>query len=382
MRIILHIDMDAFFASVEERDKPRLKGLPIVVGSDPAGGKGRGVVATANYAARKYGIKSAMPISRAWNLSQQAKKAGKPEVVFMEGSFRRYAEASRDIFEYIATMGDAFEAASVDEGYLEITENLKLITGDEERWEAAEGIAKKIQDVVQEKFGLSCSIGVGPNKLIAKIAAGREKPHGLTVVSGKEVQEFLDPLPVRELLGIGPKTGEQLHRLGVETIVQLRARSREELVEHFGKWGEGMHQSARGIDDSPVQSGGEAKSIGAETTFDVDTIDARIIIATFKELAGEVARSVKKAGKKFKTVSIVVRFSNFETKTRAHTLEQSSDQKEVLEREGVRLLLPFLDSRENPKHLKLRLVGIRAERFVAPQSSSGDRRRSKQAELF
>ncbi len=199
MRIILHVDMDAFFAAVEERDKPRLKGLPIVVGSDPANGKGRGVVATANYLARRYGIKSALPIGRAWDLSQQAKKAGKPEVVFMEGDFRSYGKASYEIFEYIKTQGDAFEPASIDECYLEIMST----------WEEAERIAKEIQETVQHKFRLSCSVGVGPNKLISKIAAGMQKPHGLTVVREEKVQDFLDPLSVRELSGIGPKSGEQ-----------------------------------------------------------------------------------------------------------------------------------------------------------------------------
>lgn len=373
MRIVLHIDMDAFFASVEERDKPRLRGLPIVVGSDPAGGKGRGVVATANYAARKYGIKSAMPISRAWDLSQQAKKAGKPEVVFMEGSFRRYGEASREIFAYIATKGFAFEAASVDECYLELHDS---------DFETGEKLACEIQDHVQEKFGLSCSIGVGPNKLISKIAAGMKKPHGLTVVREEEVQNFLDPLPVRELLGIGPKTGAQLEKFNIKSVKELRAKSKEALVETFGKWGAGMYRSARGLDDSPVQPGHEAKTIGAETTFDKDTLDPSEILGTFRALCEEVGRYVKRDSKKFKTVSIVVRFSDFTTTTRAHTIPQPSDDVKVLEREGVRLLLPFLDSRENPKHLKLRLIGIRAEKFVVEQASVKEQPAKKQVGLF
>lgn len=219
MRIVLHIDMDAFFASVEERDHPRIKGMPIVVGSDPANGKGRGVVSTANYAARAYGIKSALPISRAWQLSQKAKAGGKPEVVFFEPNIKKYAEISREIFAYIASQGEVFEAGGIDEAYLELGMRNKELGIKE--WEEAERIARKIQEHVQKKFQLSCSIGIGPNKLIAKIAAGRQKPHGLTMVRDGEVLDFLAPLSVRELWGIGPKTGGKLAEIGVETISQL-----------------------------------------------------------------------------------------------------------------------------------------------------------------
>ncbi len=355
MRIVLHIDMDAFFASVEERDKPRLKGLPIAVGSDPAGGKGRGVVSTANYAARKYGIKSAMPISRAWDLSQQAKKAGNPEVVFLEPNIRHYAEVSGEIFAYIATRGEVFQPASIDECYLELQNST---------WQEAEKIARQIQEHVTKKFQLSCSIGLGPNKLISKIAAGQQKPYGLTIVHEKDVQEFLDPLSVRELRGIGPKTGAGLKEFEIETVAQLRKKTKEFLTENFGqKHGASMYYEARGIDDTPLETDREAKSIGSETTFDVDTLDAPKILATFKELAADVAKSVKKEKKVFKTVSIVVRFSDFETLTRSHTIATPSDDKKVLETEALHLLLPFLDSRENPKRKKIRLVGVRAEKL-------------------
>ncbi len=369
MRIVLHIDMDAFFASVEERDHPRIKGMPIVVGSDPANGKGRGVVSTANYAARQYGIKSAVPISRAWDLSQQAKKEGKPEVVFFEPNIKKYAGISHEIFSYIATRGEVFQPASIDECYLELQSVNRKAQSVDEEWRRAEKIAKEIQEHVTEKFQLSCSIGIGPNKLIAKIAAGRQKPHGLTVVRVKEVQAFLDPLSVRELLGIGPKTGAGLKEIGVETIKQLRQKTQNELVEHFGpKHGVHMYESACGIDDSVLETDREAKSIGSETTFDKDTLDATKILAVFKELAAEVARSVKKDKKLFKTVAIVVRFSDFETKTRSHTIDEPSDDKKVLEAEALQLLMPFLDSRENPKRKKIRLVGVRAEKL---QSTAG-----------
>lgn len=354
-RIVLHIDMDAFFASVEERDHPRLKGMPIVVGADPANGKGRGVVSTANYAARAYGIKSALPISRAWQLSQNAKKEGKPEAVFFEPNIRKYAAISKEIFEYIASHGVVFEAGGIDECYLELEGST---------WQKAERVAKSIQEKVQKDFRLSCSIGIGPNKLIAKIAAGRQKPHGLTMVTDDEVQAFLDPLPARELRGIGVKTAAGLAEISIETVKQLRQKSKSELVELFGvKHGESMYRYARGIDEAPLEPDREAKSIGSETTFDTDTLDASVIVETFKRLVEEVGRSVKKEAKRFKTVAIVVRFSDFETKTRSHSLDEASDERKILEREGLQLLLPFLDSRENPRRKKIRLVGVRAERL-------------------
>lgn len=355
--------MDAFFASVEERDHPRIKGMPIVVGSDPANGKGRGVVSTANYAARAYGIKSALPISRAWQLSQKAKAEGKPEVVFFEPNIKKYAEISREIFAYIALQGELFEAGGIDEAYLELGMRNKELGIKE--WEEAERIARKIQEHVQKKFQLSCSIGIGPNKLIAKIAAGRQKPHGLTMVRDGEVLDFLAPLSVRELWGIGPKTGAKLAEIGVETISQLRAKTKKELMAYLGlKSGESAYRYARGIDEAPLEPHREAKSIGSETTFDADTLDAFVILKTMKSLVADVAQSVKKEGRKFKTVAIVVRFSDFETKTRSHSLEEASDDAKILETESLKLLLPFLDSRENPKHKKIRLVGVRAEQLV------------------
>lgn len=351
-RIILHIDMDAFFASVEERDKPRLKGKPIVVGADPAGGKGRGVVSTANYAARAYGIKSAMPISRAWDKSQTAKKAGKPEVIFMEPDIKHYSEASGIIFKYIGEQTDMFEQASIDECYAELRDNT---------YEGAEKVAIKIKKWVREVQGLTCSIGIGPNKLIAKIAAGKQKPDGLTIVREKEVQDFLDPLSVRDLMGVGPKTESALNELGIFTIAELRKKSRVFLVEHFGKHGGGMYDQARGVDESPLVTEREAKSVGEQITFDKDTLDAPTILATFKQMAMSVAKQIKREGVFFKTIAIIVRFADFDTKTRSHTLKTSSNEARILETEALQMLMPFLDSRENPKRKKIRLVGVRAE---------------------
>lgn len=355
-RMVLHIDMDAFFAAVEERDKPRLKGLPVAVGSDPKNGKGRGVVSTANYAAREYGIRSGLAISRAWELSQRAKRAGKPEVVFMEPNIKAYAKESNEIFSYIAKQGDGFEKTSIDEGYLAIFGNKDLL-------KTALEIGERIKKYVREKHGLSCSIGIAPNKLVAKIAAGRKKPDGLTLVKEEDVQKFLDPLSVREISGIGPKTEQVLGQMGIKTIKELRQRSKAELVEKFGKHGEGMYYHSRGIDESEVSPRERVKSIGEQITFEKDTLDANLIIPVFRSMAKSVHESLKKQKLKFRTVSIVVRFSDFQTQTRSRTLKRATDSAEILANEALNLFMPFLDSRENPKRKKIRLIGVRAEKL-------------------
>lgn len=405
-RIVLHIDMDAFFAAVEERDKPRLRGLPIVVGADPKGGKGRGVVSTANYLARAYGIRSALPISTAWRLSEEAVKKGKPRAVFLDVNMRRYAEVSRAIMDYLRgviannarpterfqsfgrangrqnnanrPMGGMLEQASVDEAYLqlgeleirnpnsEIRNKSKIQNSKYDAWGIAEQKAIVIKEHIKKEFGLTCSIGVGPNKLIAKIAAGVRKPDGLTVVKPEAAQAFLDLMPAGAIPGIGPKSAEALARLGARTIRELRGLSREKLQTLFGKWGLGMYERARGIDESPVVAEYEAKSIGEQETFEEDTLNPTILVAKLKELAHGVHRRLLADGKRFKTVSIVVRFADFETKTRARSLGGSHGGEEalgVIEREALQLFLPFLDRRENPHRRRIRLLGVRVEGF-------------------
>ena len=353
MRIILHMDMDAFFAAVEERDKPRLKGLPIVVGADPAGGKGRGVVSTANYAARKYGIRSALPISIAWRYSQKAKSEGKPEAVFMEPDIPRYAKESDAIFEYLRTKSVAVEPASIDEAYADISN-----CGS---YKKAEVLANEVKEYVRKVHRLTCTIGVGPNKLISKIAAQEKKPDGLTVVPAEKVQAFLDPKPATIIPGIGPKTEQALGQLGIITIADLRKKSRSYLTEHFGKRGEDMFYSAQGIDSRPIETEREKKSVGEQMTFQKDTLDMATILKAFRQMAKSVANSLKKEGNKFKTVAIVVRFSDFETLTRSHSIKTATANPKVLETEALNLLMPFLNKVGNPRKKLIRLVGVRAE---------------------
>lgn len=366
MRIIAHLDMDAFFAAVEERDRPRLKNLPIVVGSDPVGGKGRGVVSTANYKAREYGIHSAIPIGRAWELSEKAKKEGKPAAVFIGGSFRHYSEVSERVFKtIIKTIEQTYpsqfsekniERASVDEGYFD----LSFAGG----YEKAKALAEKIQKEIKTREKLTCSIGIGPNKLIAKIASDFKKPAGLTMVKESEVESFIEPLDIRKIPGIGPKTEVLLNKKGVKTVKDLKKFSKEEMKSFLGKWGIDLYEKARGRDNSPIAEYEEAKSIGEQETFPKDSLDLNFLTDRLKFLSASVFKVFQKSGfKNFRTVVVTVRFSNFETKNRSHTLSEPASDLQTLEFESLKLTYPFFDKRENPAKKKIRLIGVRIEKL-------------------
>ena len=366
MRIIAHLDMDAFFAAIEERDNPRFKGRPIVVGADPEGGKGRGVVSTANYAARKYGIHSALPISTAWRLSEEAKKKGLPPAVFVGGHFGKYSAVSEEIMAILQKYSLVVEPASVDEAYLDLS-GAKNFT-------KAEEICRKIKEEIKKKEKLTASIGLGPNKLIAKIASDMQKPDGLTVVLPEEAEKFLEPLNIRKIPGIGPKTEILLNKLGTKTIKDLKIFSLDKMKELMGKWGEDLHGKARGEDDSPLVTEWEAKSIGEQETFHTDSRDANFITERLKKLCENVIERLRLSefsakggsafgGKTFRTISITVRFSDFETKTRAHTLPAPANDETTLYFESLKLLMPFLDKRENPLGKSIRLIGAKLEKL-------------------
>ncbi|MDO8585096.1 MAG: DNA polymerase IV [bacterium] len=360
MRIILHLDMDAFFASVEERDKPWLKGKPIVVGADPKDGGGRGVVSTANYAARKYGIHSALPISTAWRLSEQARSEGKSPAVFLAGTYHKYSETSARIMDIMRRYVDKLEPASIDEAYADVSS-----AGS---YAKAKTIAGKIKKEIAAKEKLTCSVGIAPNKLISKIAAGSHKPNGLTVITEVEAQKFLDPLPAKEIPGIGPKSAAMLEQRGIRTIAELRGVGAEKLTDWFGKWGSEMNEKANGRDDSPVVEGYETKSIGEQETFEVDTRDATLLLGRLRAMCLAVATRATREGFQWKTVSITVRFGDFKTVSRAYTMKRYASNAKTLELEAVRLFLPFLDARENPKKKLIRLLGVRVEHLVvSPQ---------------
>ncbi len=361
-RIIAHLDMDAFFAAIEERDHRWLKGKPIVVGADPEGGKGRGVVSTANYKARAYGIRSALPISRAWKLAEQAKKEGKAATEFLSTNFAHYAKVSLKISSLVrkalATkkITSVLEEASIDEMYFD----LSVLDSFRQATLFCKNLKKQIW--AQEK--LTCSIGLGPNKLIAKIASDLEKPDGLTVVQEEDVKNFLEPLPIRKIPGIGPKTELFFQAQGIKTVTDLRKISLPEMENLLGKWGSELYQKIRGMDDSPLTPEHEIKSVGEQETFAQDTRAAGFVYERLRQLCLQVWERTKASGfQNFRTVVITVRFADFKTFSRSQTLAAPVNSPSQLYFEALKLITPFLDKRENPQNKALRLIGVRVEKL-------------------
>lgn len=335
----MHADLDAFFAAVEQRNHPGWKGLPVVVGADPKEGKGRGVVSTASYEARKFGIHSAMPISRAYKLC--------PTAIFVRPNFPVYVAASEAVMKILRSHAAKFEQVSIDEAFLDIT-------GKANDMEAAVKIAGKIKKEILEKENLSCSIGVAPNKLLAKIASDFKKPDGLTVVEHGREKEFLSPLPVRKIIGVGPKTEIVLNDLGITTIGELATLPEELLKRQFGKFGAYLSQAANGIDNSNVEENYEMKSINRNLTFEVDTKDKALILAVIGEMAKDACAALKKEGITCRTIGIKVRFEDFEAHTKEKTLAEPTTDALIVTRVAKLLLLPYLSDKR-----KVRLVGVR-----------------------
>jgi DNA polymerase IV (archaeal DinB-like DNA polymerase) len=362
MRIIVHVDMDAFYAAVEERYNPALRGLPVAVGADPKDGNGRGVITTANYLARKYGIHSALPIARAWRLAEAARRRGEPATVFIRPNFTLYREVSARIMQIFERSADAFEEASIDEAYLDVSSR-----GD---FPAAIEHMTRLKVEIREREGLGCSVGIGPNKLIAKIASGYQKPDGLTVVETGMVQSFLDPLPIRVIPGIGPKGEAFLHQRNIRTIRDLREIPESALTEWFGKWGRRLFEKARGIDDSEVSNEWTRKSLGEQETFEQDTHSRSEVTERLYAMAERIIGKLRgKEFSGFRSVTVTVRFSDFQTNNRSRSLKSgitvnNNDQAlELLKQEALSLLDPFFDTRENPRGKAIRLIGLRLEKL-------------------
>jgi DNA polymerase IV (archaeal DinB-like DNA polymerase) len=345
MRVILHVDLDAFFPSVEVREHPELEGKPVVVGADPKEGKGRGVVSSASYEARKFGIRSALPISRAWKLC--------PDCVYLRPHFDLYVPASNSIMRILKSHADKFEQGGIDEAYLDISSRVK-------DFDEAEEYAIRIMEEVLEKERLTCSIGVAPNKLLAKIASDFKKPYGLTVVKPEDVQNFLFPLAVRKIPGVGPKTERALKELNIQTVRDLASAKPEMLTRLFGTWGARLHELANGIDNSEVVEEYETKSIGRDTTFEVDADDEVQIFQVLDQLAEEVHADVIANGFKFKTITIRVRFQDFDTHTRSKSLLFPTNDLDILTNTAKRLITPFLRGNK-----KIRLIGVRVSNLVS-----------------
>jgi len=346
-RIIFHVDMDHFFTAVEERERPEFKGKSVIVGADPKEGEGRGVVSTCNYEARKFGVKSGMPISRAWKLCSEA--------VYLPVNYELYKKVSREIMSILRKYADKFEQWGIDEAFLDVTSRVSSC-------EEAEVLAHQIKMEILENEGLTCSVGIGPNKLVAKIASDFQKPDGLTVVKEEDVEKFLAPLRVRKLLWVGRKTEQKLKRIGINTIGDLANYDPAVLTENFGVMGTQLHLMAHGVDRSEVEERGEVKSISRDVTFEEDTDDLEFVLKTLDRLSEEVHKDVSKQNFCFKTVTVKVRYENFETHTHGKTLSFVTDRLQDLQKTAKELVQGYLRS-----YRKIRLVGVRVSNFVSAE---------------
>jgi DNA polymerase-4 len=314
MRKIIHIDMDAFFASVEQHDAPELKGLPVVVGGSP---NGRGVVAAASYEARTFGIRSAMPAWRAVKLC--------PEAVFVKPRFERYKEVSDAIREIFYEYTDLVEPLSLDEAYLDITENKKGI-------KSARRVAELIKQDIRQRTGLTASAGVAVNKFLAKIASDLNKPDGLAVITPEKMIPFLEQLPVGKFHGIGKATEAKMHANHIFTGADLKKLSETEMMRTFGKSGLFYYNIVRGIDERRVKPHRIRKSVGAENTFSEDLQTFPEMEERLRAIAVKVAARMKKADASGRTITLKVRYDNFESVTRSRTLQEMVCDEETLYR--------------------------------------------------
>jgi len=308
---IIHLDMDAFYPSVEALDNPELRGKPLIVG----GSKERGVVSSASYEARKFGVHSAQPMATAMGLC--------PNGIVVPVRMARYQEVSQQVFEIFHIFTPLVEPLSIDEAFLDVTGSSRLFGSPIE-------IAKKIKQQVVEKTGLTISAGVAPSKFVAKVASDMEKPDGLTIVARDKVREFLDPLPIKKMWGAGKVTQKALSRLGIHTFRDLRQASVEVLEKEFGKHGNHMHQLAMGIDQRDVVPLHDIKSIGHEDTYSKDILDFELAKRELLSLANRVARRMRRKGLEGKTISLKVKYSDFKLITRSVTLHHfTNDSAEI-----------------------------------------------------
>ena len=342
-RIIMHVDMDSFYPSVERVQHPEFASKPIIVGADPRGGKGRGVVSSCSYEARRYGVRSGMAISKAYKLC--------PNAIFLPVDMKKYERISDGIMKLLRSHADRFERGGIDEAYLDVTQATRS-------YESAEKLALAIKKEVRERFGLTCSIGVAPNKAVAKIASNRHKPDGLTIVKPNMMRDFLDPLPVSEIMGVGRKTQELLGAMGIKTIEQLAKRSAAELTGLLGKYGIRLWQIAKGTDEEPVEENEGVKSISREHTFSEDVDDFSAVSSTLESLAKELLEILRGQDLLFKTVTLKIRFEDFSTFTRSLSLGDYSQNLGDVLQISQRLLRGF----EGVKK-KVRLVGLKLSKL-------------------
>ncbi len=361
-RKIIHVDMDAFFAAVEQRDNPEYAGKPVIIGGDPTK---RGVVSTASYEARKYGVRSAMPLREAYKRC--------PEGIFIPGNMEKYKEISWELQRIFYDFTPIVEPLSIDEAFLDVTGSQRLFGTPEE-------IGRRIKECIKEELRLTASIGIAGNKFLAKLGSDLEKPDGFVIIKSEDVEELLAPLPVSRIWGVGVKTEAYLNRIGIKTIGQLRAIPLEYLEKIFGSMGQELYNLARGIDNRPVQAFSEAKSIGREVTFEEDIGDIEKLYVSLLDLSQQVGRRLRKSEKAAYTVTVKVRYQGFETHTRSKTSQVQIDLGNQIY-EVVRQLLDEMGLRGR----RVRLVGVYVSNFIsasAPrQISLLDNRDSRRRQL-
>jgi DNA polymerase-4 len=337
------MDMDAFFAAVEEKRYPGLKGKPIVIGGsgDPAQ---RGVVSTASYEARKYGIHSALPLRTAYKLC--------PEAVFLPVDYGEYSRISQIIKDTLKKISPIMEDVGIDEAFLDISEIDK----------PSEEIAQEIKKRITEETGLTCSIGIASNKLLAKIASDMQKPDGLTILKEEDIESRIWLLPVRKLWGVGPKTEGSLKKIGIYTIGALASMPLDRLIENFGEsYGNYLYEASKGRDESPLVTHWEPKSVSRETTFQTDTNNWQTIAKTIAELAREVVDDIRQKKYKGRTVTLKVRFSDFKTYTRSKTLDEPTNSIDDIRKAAFDCL------KRIELKMKVRLIGVRITQFESYQ---------------
>ena len=342
--MILHIDMDAFYASVEQVDDPRLKNKCVIVG----GTSNRGVVSAASYEARQFGIHSAMPIYQA--------KQKCPHAIFVPPQMGRYKEVSKKIMNILRNFSPLMEPVSIDEAYLDVTGCQRLFGGPRE-------IAWEIKRKIRETVGLTCSVGVAPNKFLAKIASDMEKPDGLTVILPEQVAAFIDSLPIKKVPGVGKKMFRQLELLGIRTLGDVQQLPEKSLIKHLGKFGKRLRALSSGSDDSPVTPHAPHKSISSERTLAADTRDARLLKHYLLSQSGEVARQLRQVGLRAKTITIKIKDEDFKTATRRITIAVPTQSSETIYKHAARLLDDYKTSK------KIRLIGVGTSGFSTVTAS-------------
>ena len=361
-RIIAHVDMDAFFAAVEVLRNPNLAGKPLIIGADPAKGRGRGVVSTASYEARKFGVHSAMPIQRAWKLC--------PHGIYIKPRHNAYKEYSDKVFTILRDFTPQIQIVSVDEAFLDLTGSLHFFG-------SIARMGKAIKERIFSETGLKASVGIAPTKSVAKIASDYQKPDGLTIVEPGKVQEFLDPLPLTRLWGVGKKTFAALEKLNLQTVQQLREYPDKLLEERFGKMGSHLARMARGLDNREVHAGDPIKSVSHETTFGVDQRDEEIIVSTLLHLSEKVATRLRKYGFRGKTVQLKLRFDDFSTFTRSKTVRES-----IHLTDDIFAISKELYGQFKAKTKAVRLIGVGVSQLVAAEGGQlnlfgGDERKEE-----